>query len=235
MARRATRTDSRGHRLLLVEDDVKLSQALRRGLEHEGYAVDLVDSGPAAISEAAIRDYDAVILDLMLPGVDGFTVCETLRRRDPWTPVLMLTALSDVRDRVHGLDAGADDYLVKPFAFDELVARLRALTRRGRSERPVVLELGDLRADPLTRTVRRGDSSAELTPREFALLEFMLRRAGRVIPRSHLLECVWGVGYDGSPNVVDVYVGYLRRKLETPSAPRLIRTVRGEGFVLELE
>ena len=234
MARRATRSDPRGHRLLLVEDDVKLSRALRRGLEDEGYEIDLAHSGDDAIQEAATRDYDAVVLDLMLPGIDGFTVCETLRRRDPWTPVLMLTALSDVRDRVQGLDAGADDYLVKPFAFDELVARLRALTRRGPSERPVVLEIGELSADPLTRTVRRGDHAVVLTPREFALFEFMLRRAGQIVPRSRLLECVWGEGYDGSPNVVDVYVGYLRRKLEAPSTPRLIRTVRGEGFVLDL-
>jgi DNA-binding response OmpR family regulator len=170
----------------------------------------------------------------MLPGVDGFTVCETLRRRDPWIPVLMLTALGDVQDRVRGLDMGADDYLVKPFAFDELLARLRALTRRGPSERPLVIELGGLRADPLTRVVTWSERSIELTQREFDLLEFLLRRPRQVVSRAQMLDAIWGAEYAGSRNVVDVYVGYLRRKLEAGPGPRLIRTVRGEGFVLEL-
>jgi two-component system OmpR family response regulator len=231
---RATRSTHSGHRLLLAEDDVKLARALRDGLELESYHVDVVHSGDAALSHTDARTYDAVVLDIMLPGIDGLTVCETLRRRDRWIPVLMLTALSDVRNRVTGLDAGADDYLVKPFAFDELLARLRALLRRAPSERPVMLEAGDMRADPVTRTVTRSGRSVVLTPREFDLLELMLRRPGQLVSRSQLLELVWGEDYAGSPNVLDVYLGYLRRKLEDESGPRLIRTVRGEGFVLEL-
>jgi two-component system, OmpR family, response regulator len=174
-----------------------------------------------------------VILDLLLPGVDGHEVCRALRARDRWVPVLMLTALGEVEDRIRGLDAGADDYLVKPFDFGELLARIRALLRRGPSERPAPIEVGELRADPLTRVVTWGGQSAELTPREYALLEFMMRRPGQVLTRSQLLEEVWSEEYEGSPNVVDVYVGYVRRKLERPSHSPLIRTVRGAGFVLE--
>jgi two-component system OmpR family response regulator len=228
------RARSRTTRLLLVEDDVKLARALSMGLKGEGYEIDVEDSGDGALARAGERDYDAVVLDVMLPGVDGFTVCETLRRRDPWIPVLMLTALGDVQDRVRGLDMGADDYLVKPFAFDELLARLRALTRRGPSERPVVIELGGLRADPLSRVVTWSERSIELTQREFDLLEFLLRRPRQVVSRAQMLDAIWGPEYAGSRNVVDVYVGYLRRKLESGTGPRLIRTVRGEGFVLEL-
>jgi two-component system, OmpR family, response regulator len=227
-------TASRPTRLLIAEDDVKLSRALRRGLEQEGYEIDVEHSGDGAIARANERDYDAVVLDVMLPGVDGFTVCETLRRRDRWVPVLMLTALGEIQDRVRGLDTGADDYLVKPFAFDELLARLRALTRRGPSERPVAIEVGGLQADPMTQVVNWMDRSVKLTPREFELLEFLLHRPGQVVSRQRLLEAIWGSDYAGSRNVVDVYVGYVRRKLESPSGPRLIRTVRGEGFRLEL-
>jgi two-component system OmpR family response regulator len=229
-----SRNAQSGLRLLLVEDDVKLSRVLRRGLEHEGYDVDVVASGDGAIACAKEREYDAVVLDVMLPGRDGFSVCETLRRRDRWIPVLMLTALGDVQDRVRGLDSGADDYLVKPFAFDELLARLRAVTRRGPSERPLVLEVGGMVADPLTRVVSWYGRSVVLTPREFELLEFLMRRPGEVVSRTRMLELVWGEDYAGSHNVVDVYMGYLRRKLEGDFAPRVIRTVRGEGFVLEL-
>jgi len=221
-------------RLLLIEDDVKLVRALQRGLQREGYAVDLAGTGDEALAQAREYDYDALVLDVMLPGTDGFTVCRELRRSEQWVPVLMLTARDHVKDRIRGLDAGADDYLVKPFDFGELLARLRALIRRGPSERPSVIEVGDLRVDPAAHTVTRAGREVELTPREFALLLFLARRAGEVVPRTELLEHVWDDAEDGSTNVVDVYVGYLRRKLEKPFRPRrLIRTVRGVGFMLE--
>jgi two-component system OmpR family response regulator len=221
-------------RLLVVEDDVRLSDALRRGLEQEGYGVDLAHSGDEALRKADGRDYDAVVLDVMLPGLDGYAVCEALRSQDRWVPVLMLTALGGIQDRIRGLDTGADDYLVKPFDFDELLARIRALIRRGPTERPVAIEVGDLVADPLTRVINWRGSEVELTPREFELLAFMLRRPGKVIARDQLLAHVWGADYAGSQNVVDVYIGYLRRKLEQEVGNRLIRTVRGAGFVLEV-
>jgi len=219
--------------VLLVEDDVKFAGTVARGLEREGYTVDLAHTGDQALAEASAREYDAVILDVLLPGIDGHTVCRALRERDRWVPVLMLTALGEVADRIRGLDSGADDYLVKPFDFGELLARLRALIRRGPSERPTPIEVGDLHADPLTRVVTWAGHAAELTPREYDLLAFMLRRPGELISRTQLLEQVWAEDYGGSPNIVDVYIGYLRRKLERPSLPRLIRTVRGAGFVLE--
>jgi two-component system OmpR family response regulator len=222
-------------RLLVVEDDRKLVRALARGLEHEGYAVDVAYTGEDALSQANDHDYDAVVLDVMLPGVDGFSVCEDLRRRPGWLPVLMLTARADVADRIRGLDVGADDYLVKPFDFGELLARLRALIRRGPAERPTALEVGELRFDSATRTVTRAGRGVELTAREFEVLELLARHAGEVVSRPQLLEEIWADDHDGSANIVDVYVGYLRKKLEDPSGPRLIRTVRGVGFVLELE
>ena len=218
-------------RLLVVEDDRKLVTALQRGLQLEGYDVDVAYTGEDALAKASTDGYDAVVLDVMLPGVDGFEVCEALRRDERWLPVLMLTARADVADRIRGLDAGADDYLVKPFDFGELLARLRALTRRGVAE-PAVggVEAGDLALDPGTRTATLGGRAIELTAREFEVLELLTRHAGEVVTRGQLLEEIWQDGYDGSPNVVDVYVGYLRRKLDDPS---LIRTVRGVGFVLE--
>jgi|SRR5690242_2048500 two-component system OmpR family response regulator len=219
-------------RLLIVEDDVKLAQTIQRGLETEGFVVDLAHAGDDALEQAAARDYNAVVLDVLLPGYDGHEVCRRLRSRDPWLPVLMLTALDDVEDRIRGLETGADDYLVKPFDFGELVARVRALIRRGPVERPAPIDLGELRADPLTREVTYAGETVELTPREYALLEFMLRRPGQVISRSQLLEQVWAEDYEGSPNVVDVYIGYVRRKLEQGGVPPLIQTVRGSGFVL---
>jgi two-component system OmpR family response regulator len=220
-------------RVLLVEDDAKLVRALERGLQREGYAVDVATNGDDALSQATDNDYDAVVLDIMLPGPDGFAVCRTLRQRERWAPVLMLTARDQVSDRIRGLDAGADDYLVKPFDFGELLARLRALTRRGPSEqRQAILEVRDLRLDPATHLVTRAGREVELTAREFALLEFLARRAGQVVSRTELLEHVWDER-DGSTNVVDVYVGYLRKKLERPFRRRLIRTVRGVGFQLE--
>ena len=222
-------------RLLLVEDDRKLVRALRRGLEREGYTVDVAETGDRALARAAANEYDAVVLDVMLPGADGFTVCQQLRHNEQWVPVLMLTARDHVKDRIRGLDAGADDYLVKPFDFGEMLARLLALTRRGPSERPVAIEVGDLRVDPAAHSVTRAGRDIDLTPREFALLHFLARRAGEVVPRSELLEHVWEEGDDASTNVVDVYVGYLRKKLERPPfrRRRLIRTVRGVGFILE--
>jgi two-component system OmpR family response regulator len=222
-------------RVLLVEDDVKLTAALQRGLQREGYAVDHAGTGDEALQQAAVYEYDAVVLDVMLPGRDGFSVCDEMRARERWVPVLMLTALDDVSDRIKGLDAGADDYLVKPFDFGELLARLRALVRRGPSERPAVIKIGDLRIDPAAHIVTRFDRQIELTGREFAVLEFLARNAGSVVSRTALLEHVWDENYYGSTNVVDVYVGYLRKKLERPFDRRLIRTVRGVGFLLEPE
>ena len=215
-------------RLLLVEDDTKLVRALTVGLEREGYAVDSAESGDVALDLARATDYEAVVLDLMLPGIDGFTVCRQFRSEGRWMPVLMLTARTDVRDRIRGLDAGADDYLVKPFDFGELLARLRALLRRGPVERPAIVAIGDLRIDAETRVVTRDGQEIELTGREYDVLEFLARRPGRVVSRSELLDEIWS-DYEGSPNIIDVYVGYLRKKL----GRALIRTVRGSGFVLE--
>jgi DNA-binding response OmpR family regulator len=222
-----------GARLLVVEDDAKLARTLQRGLSAEGFAVDLAFSGDEALSQTLAHDYQAVVLDLLLPGMDGYAVCRALRDRDRWVPVLMLTALGEVSDRIRGLNTGADDYLVKPFDFGELVARIRALIRRGPSERPVPLEVGGVRADPVNRIVSWAGTSTELTPREYELLTFMLRRSGQVLSREQVLEGVWSNEPDPSPNVVDVYIGYLRRKLESASDRRLIRTVRGAGFVLD--
>ena len=215
-------------RLLLVEDDTKLVRALTVGLEREGYVVDAAESGDAALALAQGAEYEAVVLDLMLPGIDGFTVCRQLRGAGRWMPVLMLTARTDVTDRIRGLDAGADDYLVKPFDFGELLARLRALLRRGPIERPPIMAIGELRIDAGTRVVTRAGAEIELTAREYDVLEFLARHPGRVVSRSELLDEIWS-DYEGSPNIIDVYVGYLRKKL----GRALIRTVRGSGFVLE--
>jgi len=215
-------------RLLLVEDDTKLVRALTLGLEREGYVVDAAESGDLAMELARATDYEGVVLDLMLPGIDGFTVCRQLRSEGRWMPVLMLTARTDVTDRIRGLDAGADDYLIKPFDFGELLARLPALLRRGPIERPPIMAIGDLRIDAGTRVVTRSGAEIELTAREYDVLEFLARRPGRVVSRSELLDEIWS-DYEGSPNIIDVYVGYLRKKL----GRALIRTVRGSGFVLE--
>src|SRR4051794_15062586 len=220
-------------RILLVEDDEKLARAVARGLRHEGYAVDVAPDGDAALLNTEVWDYDAIVLDVMLPGRDGLAVCSALRERGRWAPVLMVTARGDIRDRVRGLDAGADDYLAKPFDFDELLARLRALLRRVPSERPARLEVGDLMIDPATREVSRAGTVVELTAREFAVLEYLARHKGQAVTRTRLLEHVWDENYLGSTNVVDVYVGYLRKKLEQPSGRPLIRTLRGVGWILE--
>ncbi len=217
-------------RILVVEDELKMARAVRRGLEEEGYAVDAVSDGEDALHRALYEDYDAIVLDVMLPGRDGFAVCRELRTKGRWAPVLMLTARDGVEDRIRGLDAGADDYLVKPFSFGELLARLRALVRRGATERPTTMTTDDVVLDPATHTVTRDDEPIDLTAREFALLEFLMRRSGEVISRSRILEHVWDVNYDGFSNVVDVYVGYLRKKLEVPFDRPFIRTVRGVGY-----
>jgi two-component system, OmpR family, response regulator len=222
-------------RVLVVEDEPKMAAALARGLRGAGYAVDLAHDGEEALFQAGAYDYDAVVLDVMLPGADGFQVCDALRQRGGWQPVLMLTARDGIDDRIRGLDTGADDYLVKPFAFDELLARLRALIRRGPVERPARLEVGELTVDPARHLVTLGGAEIALSPREFALLEFLVRHPGEVVSRTTLLEHVWDQHYPGSTNIVDVYVSQLRRKLDPPGGARLIHTVRGVGFRLDAE
>ena len=208
---------------------------LRRGLAEEGYAVDVVGNGTDAIWAATEESFDAVVLDLMLPDVSGLEVCRELRRRGRWAPVLILTARDGIPDRVAGLDSGADDYLIKPFAFSELFARLRALVRRGPSERPTALRIGSLLLEPAARTVRRDSSLIGLTAKEFALLEFLMRHPGEVLSRTRILENVWDVAYDGDSNVVDVYVRYLREKVDRPFGQHSIETVRGSGYRMRAE
>src|SRR3954449_6272925 len=216
-------------RVLVVEDDAKLARALAGGLAQEGYTVDIAATGDEALALARLHDYESILLDVMLPGIDGYEVCRRLRLRDRWLPVLMLTARADVTDRIQGLDAGADDYLAKPFDFGELLARVRALIRRGPSERAAELRVGELVVDPARHMVTVGGTPVELTAREFSVLEYLARHPGELISRTRLLDHVWDANYEGSTNIVDVYVGYLRRKLGRP----LIRTVRGVGFVLD--
>ena len=218
-------------RILLVEDEAKMAAAVASGLRHEGYAVDVAADGDAALFQARVYEYDAIVLDVMLPGPDGFAVCRALRYEERWAPVLMLTARDQVEDRIEGLDIGADDYLVKPFAFAELLARLRALLRRQPRERPAVLRAGDVALDPATHSVSRAGREVPLTAREFALLRFLMEHPTEVLTRTRLIEHVWDENYLGATNIVDVYVGYLRRKLGQP----LIRTVRGVGYALEPE
>jgi two-component system OmpR family response regulator len=217
---------------LVVEDEVKMARAIRRGLEQEGYAVDVAHEGDDAFQRGLFNDYDAIVLDLMLPERDGFSICRELRSRGRWAPILMLTARDGVEDRIGGLDAGADDYLVKPFAFGELLARVRAMVRRGATERPSTLTVDDVTLDPATHTVRRAGEIVDLTPKEFALLEFLMRHPAEVLGRTRILEHVWDVNYEGFSNVVDVYVGYLRRKLGRSSDAAFIRTVRGVGYIV---
>ena len=219
-------------RVLVVEDEAKMAGLLKRGLEEEGYAVDTAGDGREALWLATENPYDAIVLDVMLPDLDGFEVCRRLRDGGRWSPVLMLTARDAVPDRVDGLDAGADDYLTKPFSFAELLARLRALVRRGTPERPPVLAAGDLTLDPATRRVARGDATIELTAKEFALLEFLMRHPGEVLSRTRLIEHVWDFAYEGDSNVVDVYVRYLREKVDRPFGMNSIETVRGAGYRL---
>jgi two-component system OmpR family response regulator len=222
-------------RVLVVEDETKMAGLLKRGLEEEGYAVDVAGEGGEAVWLATENPYDAVVLDVMLPDLDGFEVCRRLREAGRWSPVLMLTARDAVPDRVSGLDAGADDYLTKPFSFAELLARLRALVRRGAPERPPVLGVGDLTLDPATRRVARGDLPIELTAKEFALLEYLMRHPGEVLSRTRLIEHLWDFAYEGGSNVVDVYVRYLREKVDRPFDRNTIETVRGAGYRLREE
>ena len=219
--------------MLIVEDQPKLAALLARGLREEGHAADVAGRGEDALWMAAAAPYDAIVLDIMLPGIDGLDTCRELRRREVWTPVLMLTARDAVGDRVTGLDAGADDYLSKPFSFDELLARLRALTRRAPAERPVTVEVGDLRLDPAAHRAWRGQTELDLSAKEFALLELLMRRSGNVLTRGQLLEGAWDMAYERRSNVVDVYIRYLREKIDRPFGSNTIETVRGVGYRLK--
>ena len=222
-------------RVLVVEDERKLGELLRRGLGEEGYAADLADRGEEALWMAQAVSYDAIVLDVMLPGADGFEICRRLRGNGVWSPVLMLTARDAVDDRVSGLDAGADDYLAKPFAFEELLARLRALTRRAPTERPPVLEVGDLRLDPASHNAWRGDQDLVLSAKEFALLELFMRRPGLTLSRTQLLDGAWDMAFESRSNVIDVYVRYLREKIDRPFGRDSIETIRGVGYRLRAE
>jgi two-component system OmpR family response regulator len=215
-------------RLLIVEDEPRMALLLQRGLAEEGYAADIVARGAECLASASTVSYDVVLLDLLLPDLDGFEVCRLLRQQSCWAPVLMLTARDSIIDRVRGLDAGADDYLVKPFSFAELCARVRALIRRGSHQRPTILQVGPLRLDPASRLAWAGQREVHLSAKEFALLELFMRHPGHVLTRSRLLDHAWDFTFDGTSNVVDQYVGYLRRKL----GPELIETVRGAGYRL---
>ncbi|TDN45619.1 DNA-binding response OmpR family regulator [Curtobacterium flaccumfaciens] len=219
-------------RVLVVDDEVRLADGVRRGLEAEGWAVDVAHDGVDGLWHAREFTYDAIVLDLMMPGLSGWAVCAQLRADGDWTPVLMLTAKDGEWDQVEALDAGADDYVTKPFSHPVLVARLRALVRRGARERPAVLTLGDLVVDPAARTVSRAGTPVELTSREFAVLEFLARRAGQVCSKRDVIDNVWDVDFEGDPNIVEVYVGHLRRKLDRPFGRTALETVRGAGYRL---
>jgi two-component system, OmpR family, response regulator len=222
-------------RVLVVEDERKLGELLRRGLGEEGYAADLADRGEEALWMAQAVSYDAIVLDVMLPGADGFEICRRMRGNGVWSPVLMLTARDAVDDRVTGLDAGADDYLAKPFAFEELLARLRALTRRAPAARPPVLEIGDLRLDPAAHKAWRGDQELDLSAKEFALLELFMRRPGLTLSRTQLLDGAWDMAFESRSNVIDVYIRYLREKIDRPFGRDSIETIRGVGYRLRAE
>ena len=221
-------------RVLLVEDEVRLAENVRRGLNAEGFVVDVVHNGDDGLFNAEVNDYDVVVLDIMLPGLNGYENCRRMRAARVWTPVLMLTAKDGEYDQADALDLGADDYLTKPFSFIVLVARLRALIRRGGPIRPAVLEAGDLTLDPASRTVRRAGDELSLTPREFGVLQFLMRHRGDVVSKTDILESVWDANYEGDDNVVEVYVGYLRRKIDQPYGRHAIETVRGAGYRLEV-
>ncbi|HVX17294.1 MAG TPA: response regulator transcription factor [Acidimicrobiales bacterium] len=222
-------------RVLVVEDEVRMASLLERGLEEEGYAVEVSADGVDGLWCASEHEFDAVVLDVSLPGIDGFEVCRQLRERGRWMPVIMLTARGEVTDRIRGLDVGADDYLMKPFSFGELAARLRALIRRGASPRPVALQVGDLRVDPIARRAWRGTVELDLSPKEFTLLEFFVRHPGELLTRTRILEHAWDFAYDGVSNVVDQYVAYLRRKIDKPFGRNDLETVRGAGYRLRIE
>jgi two-component system, OmpR family, response regulator len=219
-------------RVLIVEDDKRMAAAIRRGLQAEGIVADLAATGEDALWMAGSSEFDAVVLDVMLPGIDGFETCKRLRDDGVWAPIIMLTARDSVEDRVKGLDQGADDYLVKPFSLAELLARLRALARRGPVERPPVIQVGELRLDPATQQAWRGDDEIILSPKEFALMETFMRRPGEVLSRYQLLEHAWDYDYENRSNVVEVYVRYLREKVDRPFGVKSLETVRGAGYRL---
>jgi len=220
-------------RILVVEDEQRMAAGLRAGLEAEGFAVDVASNGVDGLWLARERPPDAIVLDIMLPGLNGYVICRTLRAEQIWTPILMLTAKDGEWDQVEALDTGADDYLTKPFSHAVLVARLRALLRRGTAERPAILAAGDLSLDPAARRAWRGQTELDLTTRETALLEFLLRRRGEVLSKHEILTHVWDFDFDGDPNIVEVYIGHLRRKVDRPFGRSAIRTLRGAGYRLE--
>jgi two-component system OmpR family response regulator len=220
-------------RVLVVEDEKRLAEAVRNGLEQEGLAVDLALNGDEGLWMARENDYDAIILDLMLPGRNGFQICSDLRAEGIWTPILMLTAKSGDLDHAEALDTGADDFLTKPFSFVVLLAHLRALMRRGGRERPTVLAAGDLRLDPAQHRCWRGDEEVELTPRQFSLLQFLMSRAGEVLSKTEIVEHVWDFAFEGDLNIVEVYVGYLRKKIDAPFGRNAIQTIRLVGYRLD--
>jgi two-component system OmpR family response regulator len=226
------REDDAVVRILVVEDDETLADGIRRGLVAEGFAADVADNGVDGLAMALEHPYDAIVLDLMLPQMNGYKVCAALREADVWTPILMLTAKDGEWDEAEALDTGADDYVTKPFSFVVLVARLRALVRRGAGERPAVLEAGDLRFDPASRKAWRGDVELTLTAREAALLEYLLHNAGAVVSKGDVLDHVWDDRFEGDPNIVEVYVGHLRAKVDRPFGRAAIETVRGAGYRL---
>jgi DNA-binding response OmpR family regulator len=219
-------------RVLVVEDEKRLGWSLRVGLEAAGFAVDLAANGIDGLWLARENDYDVIVLDLMLPGLNGYRICATLREEKDWTPILMLTAKDGEWDQVEGLDTGADDYLTKPFSFPVLVARLRAVSRRGARERPTQLEAGDIRLDPAARRVWRGTAELDLTSREFSLLAFLARHRGDVVSKRQILDGVWDADFDGDPNIVEVYIRHLRNKVDRPFGRESIQTLRGAGYRL---
>ena len=222
-------------RILVVEDEKKVASFIKKGLEEEGYAVDVAADGEEGLVLALTRVHDLIILDIRLPKMDGLHVLQALRHDSVPAPVLLLTVRATIEDKVLGLDAGADDYLTKPFAFQELVARVRALLRRRSEGEPTVLRIGDLRLDPARRTVTRRDEKIDLTPREFTLLDYFMRNPGRVLTRTMIAEHVWDYSFDTSTNVIDVYVNYLRKKVDAGREPKLLHTIRGVGYVLKAE
>jgi len=217
-------------RVLVVEDERPLAGGIKRGLEAEGFAVDCAYDGPDGLERANDGDYDAIVLDIMLPGMNGYKVCSSLREGGNWTPIIMLTAKDGELDEAEALDTGADDFLSKPFSYIVLVARIRALLRRGGRERPPVLEVGDLRLDPAAHRAWRGDVEVSLTPRQFSLLEYLMRKAGEVVSKAEILEHVWDYAFEGDPNIVEVYIRHLRNKLDRPFDRETIQTLRGAGY-----